>query len=298
MGFRSNDITTRVLVTGLKGFTGVHVGRALRARGFRVYGLDCDIRDSEAVGQRVKSILPDVVIHLAGIANVAHGDAAEMYKVNLIGSSHLFASIAELKKPPRNTIVASSASIYGDAPESPITEDNLPDPKSDYGVSKTAVEYLVRVWRENFPWTVVRPFNYTGPGQSTDFVIPKIVEHFRAKAAVIELGNLDVIREYNDIRRTVEAYCRLVDIDGIGETYNIASEKGTALRDVLVRCSRLSGHIVDVRVNPRYVRRNEVAALVGSKRKLEATIGPLPDFSLEETLEGMLSERRGTRSHS
>lgn len=277
-----------ILVTGLIGFTGDHLGPALAAEGYEVHDLDCDIRDPRAVTERVLSLHPDVVIHLAGIANVAHADSSEMYHVNVIGSRNLFAALGRLTTPPRNTIVASSATVYGNAPSSPITEESPLNPRNDYGVTKAAMELLIGMWGERLPYTILRPFNYTGPGQTTNFVIPKIVDHFRRRAETIDLGNTHVVREYGDVRRTVAAYTRLAARSGDNRIYNIATGTGVTLDEVIAHCSAITGHSLHVVVNPRFVRSNEVHTLIGSPARIESYLGPLPRYSIEETLRWML----------
>lgn len=284
----SRSDARRVLVTGLIGFTGDHLGPALKSEGYEVFDLDCDMRDPRAVTERVLGVHPEVVIHLAGIANVAHADTSEIYHVNVIGSRNLFAAIGSLSTPPRNVIVASSATIYGNSPDSPLTEDTPPNPGNDYGVTKIAAEYLIRMWGARLPFTIVRPFNYTGPGQTTNFVIPKIVDHFRRRAETIDLGNTNVVREYGDVRRTVAVYTRLAALPGNNETYNIATGRGVTLDEVINHCAAITGHTLQVSINPRFVRSNELQTLIGSPVKIEAYLGELPQYSIQDTLAWML----------
>lgn len=278
----------RILLTGLIGFTGNHLAPALRRAGYEVLDLDCDIRDSVAVNDRVLATDPDVVIHLAGIANVAHADTSEIYHVNVIGSRNLFAALSNLAYPPRNVIVASSATVYGNTPRTPITEDTPLNPRNDYAVTKVATEYLIGTWNDTLNYTIVRPFNYTGPSQTTHFIIPKIVDHFRRRAQTIDLGNTDVVREYGDVRRTVAAYVELAARPGNNEIYNIATGHGITLSEVISCCSAITGHAPRITVNPRFVRPNEVKTLVGSPTKIESHVGPLPEFTIEETLRWMM----------
>lgn len=170
-----------------------------------------------------------------------------------------------------------------------LEETNSVAPANDYGVTKVAMEYVASLYTARLPLVVVRPFNYTGRGQSTEFIIPKIVAHARVAARTIELGNIDVARDFSDVRTVVDAYARLLSTpDASGSTYNVCSGRTVSLEEVLDLVARISGHHLDVTVNPSFVRANEVRHLCGSPRRLESVIGPLKQIPIEETLRWML----------
>lgn len=280
------------LVTGVDGFTGRYLVDELVAAGHEVKGLtraEVDLLDPKALGAAVAAASPELVVHLAAISFVAHGDAGEIYRTNIVGTRNLLEALAVLKPAPRAVLLASSANIYGNATVEPITEDVPPAPANDYAVSKLAMEHMARLWMDKLPITIVRPFNYTGVGQARAFLLPKIVDHFRRKAAVLELGNLDVARDFSDVRTVVQRYVRLLAAGRAGETYNVASGRGTTLQEVLATMRDLAGHSPEIRVNPAFVRANEVRRLVGSPAKLDAAIGAVPAIELRDTLAWMLS---------
>ena len=156
------------------------------------------------------------------------------------------------------------------------------------------MEHLAGVFRDRLPLVIARPFNYTGPGQSEQFVVPKIVAHFRSRASSIELGNVDVVREFMDVRTVVETYCRLLECEAaIGETTNICSGRGVALREIVRLLEIETRHRMEIRVNPQLVRASEVHRLLGSPRKLTSLIGPVAEIPLSATLRDML---QGTTS--
>ena len=126
--------------------------------------------------------------------------------------------------------------------------------------------------------------------QSADFLIPKIISHARNAKAEIELGNLEVARDFSDVRTVVEAYARLLaDPTAIGETFNVSSGQAVSLKSLIDMVARISGHSMKVRVNPAFLRANELRTLCGSPVKLHKSIGPLPHIPLEETLRWMLT---------
>jgi nucleoside-diphosphate-sugar epimerase len=268
----------------------------LRERGWEVVGWghgehdgcarEVNLTDAREVEEAVGHAAPDVVVHLAAISFVAHGDAEEIYRVNLLGTRNLLSALAGLPKRPRHVLLASSANVYGNA-GGVLTEDAVPSPQNDYAASKLAMEYMAKLWQTSLPLTIVRPFNYSGVGQSERFLLPKIVSHFRRRATTIELGNLDVSRDFNDVRNVVDIYARLLDVEGSGATYNVCSGQEHTLEEVIEIMRRLSGHSMTVRTNPDFVRVNEVKSLRGDASRLEATIGKLPEFFMEGMLRWM-----------
>jgi len=168
-----------------------------------------------------------------------------------------------------------------------LNEKVPPAPANDYAVSKLAMEHMASLWKERLPIITTRPFNYTGVGQSEKFLLPKIVDHFRRRAAVIELGNIEVARDFQDVRFVANAYCRLLDADAVGQVVNICSGSAYSLTEVIRMMEEIAGYQIEVRVNPAFVRANEVARLVGSNRKLHELIGSLNIIPLQQTLRWM-----------
>ena len=276
--------------------------RELEALGYEVVGLShshdenlpntisVNVLDRVAMREAIASVGPKVVLHLAAIAFVAHGDVDEIYRVNIVGTRNLLEALAALAVPPEIVVLASSANIYGNATVEPIVETTPPAPANDYAVSKLAMEHMARLWTEKLPIVITRPFNYTGVGQSGQFLLPKIVEHFRRGDRVIELGNTDVARDFADVRDVARVYARLARAKPAGQILNICTGVGTSLNEVLDLMAGIAGYRIDVRVNPTFVRANEVRRLVGSNHALREYIGFAPSSSLSETLAWMYAE--------
>ena len=291
-------MTGKALVTGLGGFTGRYMSRELEALGYEVIGLgqglpagvnqySVDLRDAKSLSSAVAEIQPRVVVHLAAIAFVSHGDVSDIYTSNIVGTRNLLAALARCEKTPDKVLLASSANVYGNA-EVPNLDESCPaHPENDYAVSKYAMELMARQWREAMPIVIARPFNYTGVGQSPLFLLPKLVDHFARRAARVELGNIEVYREFNDVRMVAAAYGRLLEKGIPGEVYNVCSGHVYTIRDVLSMLADLAGYTIDVEVNPAFVRANEVKRLVGSSQKLASVIGELRHIPLADTLEWM-----------
>jgi nucleoside-diphosphate-sugar epimerase len=165
-----------------------------------------------------------------------------------------------------------------------------PNPANDYAVSKLAMEYMARLWMDRLPIVIVRPFNYTGVGQAPQFLLPKIVGHFQRDEKVIELGNIDVERDFSDVRFVSRAYCELLQKAPAGQVFNICSGNVHSLKDVLRMMAELAGYEIEVKVNPAFVRDNEVKRLQGCNRRLFDAIGELAVIPLQETLAWMYAE--------
>ncbi|SFM05826.1 GDP-mannose 4,6-dehydratase [Nitrosomonas communis] len=298
----------KALITGIAGFTGRYLAYELDQAGCEVYGIAhklpelivagaksvyvCDLANTNELAHVIEKIKPDVVAHLAAIAFVAHGDVETIYHTNLVGSRNLLTALSRSSKHPTSVLIASSANVYGNTSEGVLDEATPTTPANDYAVSKLAMEYMARLYMEHLPIIIARPFNYTGIGQSENFLLPKIVNHVRRRAPVIELGNLDVARDFSDVRNVVRFYRYLLSTPAaIGETFNVCSGQAYTLRDVLQMVREISGHDFEVRVNPAFVRSNEVKMLLGSRAKLDATImEQVPQIPLRETLRWMLKE--------
>ena len=292
----------RALITGIKGFTGRYLAAELQSHGWDVWGMgtqpdtadarySClDLLDEPRLHTVIADVKPEAVVHLAAIAFVGHGDPDAFYRVNLLGTRNLLAALAAAPKKPRCVLLASSANVYGNSTEGVLTEATSPNPANDYAVSKLAMEYMARLWMEKLPIVIARPFNYTGVGQPEDFLLPKIAAHFHRRAHTIQLGNLDIWRDFSDVRAVVQAYRRLLQVCPAGVTVNVCSGRTHSLREVLDMMERISNHTMDVHVNPSFVRTNEVRSLCGSSEKLRELIGDWDVPPLEETLRWMLGE--------
>ena len=291
----------RALITGASGFTGRYLAQELADHGWDVWGLGhapqpgmanyavADLENYEQLQAVVQRVAPQAVFHLAAIAFVGHGSPADFYRINVGGSRNLLQALASLPTPPQSVLIASSANVYGNSAEGKLTEATAICPANDYAVSKVAMEMMANLWMDRLPIVIARPFNYTGVGQSTNFLIPKIVDHFRRKAPQIELGNLQVWRDFSDVRDVVGAYRCLVEQEVSSIVVNVGSQALYSLQDVLDQCVNLTGHQMEVRVNPAFVRANEVKTLCADTSRLESLLGKRALVPLEQTLQWMLT---------
>ena len=294
-----------LLITGAAGFTGRHLIAAANAKGYRCIAvaqhegsevsgahdtLVADLLSPAALERAVEQAAPDYIVHLAAISFVAHGNTSEIYQVNQLGTVNLLDAVQKSAPGIKKVLIASSANIYGNATELPITEATPPAPVNHYGMSKVTMELATKLYAD-LPIVVSRPFNYTGCGQSANFLIPKIVNAFKAGKKEIELGNLDVSRDFSDVRDVVTAYLRLLETENTAPAYNICSGTATSLLTVIEMLNELAGYEMQVSVNPDFVRSDEIKTLYGSSALLESAIGKYRQFSLKDTLAWMLAAK-------
>lgn len=287
-----------VLVTGAGGFTGRYLVRALRKRGYRTISLNyqqaenettwnCDLTDAAAVRAAVQRAQPDKMVHLAASSHVKNGNVQGFYRVNFFGTLHLLEALEALEQVPDKVILASSANVYGTPAIDPIDEAVEPAPVNHYANSKLVMEQTARLWFDKLPIVITRPFNYTGLGQNEQFLIPKIVSHFRRQAPYIELGNLEVSRDFSAIQDVVACYLALLETDIRSEVVNICSGVATSLKQVIDLMNTLAGYTIEVRVNPDLIRTHEIPILRGDSTKLKGLIGFAPATSMEDILNSL-----------
>jgi len=287
----------KVLITGIDSFTGKHLSSYLEKLGYDVCGTSlfesgykkyqCDITQKKDILDVLQKTNPDYLIHLSGISFAAHGNNEDFYRVNTIGTTNILDSFIELGLRPDKIILASSATVYGNQGFEVLDESLCPKPANHYGASKYAMECLAKNYFSKLNIVIVRPFNYTGIGQADNFLIPKIIKHFKEHQEVIELGNLDVSREFNSVEFVCEVYKRLLESSAFGLVVNIASNRGIKLLDVIDMMNEIAGYTIDVKINPAFVRKDEIKSLTGSSDLLFKIIGKVHQKDFKNVLKEM-----------
>ena len=289
-----------VLITGIGGFTGAHLESTMMKMGYRVFGTtnsialkqnhyQCDILNKENLFKVVSIVKPKYIIHLAAISFVASKDVTAIYNTNILGTLNLLECLDELNLDIKKVLLASSAAVYGNV-EGVLNESLCPKPINHYGNSKLVMENMVASYFNKFEIIIARPFNYTGKGQNSSFLIPKIVQHFNEKSSTIKLGNLHTFREYNNVSSFLDIYIKLLNSTFHSDIVNICSGATYSIDDVLKMLVKITGHSLKVEVNPLFVRKNEIVELKGSTDRLFSVLGESIKFkTLEETLVEMIN---------
>jgi len=294
---------TKVLVTGGHSFTGQHLIPILDSAGYETHSLSLtyspgtgvnhvgDITDVESLNTVIKNVEPKYIIHLAGISFAAHPRPLELYNINLLGTENLLRAAYDNAPQIQRVILASSANVYGSADSTYLDEKVCPSPVNHYASSKLAMEHMAKTWMEKLPITIVRPFNYTGPGQDQKFLIPKIISHFAKNASEIELGNIQISRDFTDVRIICQYYTKLLTAKkSVGKTVNLCSGRLISLQQILDDVSEISGHSIDVKINQDFVRDTDIMELRGNPTKLYSLIGSQTHPPMHETLAWMFKE--------
>jgi GDP-4-dehydro-6-deoxy-D-mannose reductase len=301
----------RILVTGASGFVGRWLVRELEAAGHRAVGAPpssrLDITDPLAVETLLKAASPDAVAHLAGLSYGpdARREPDRAFAVNEGGTRAVMAAAATPSRPIP-VLVVSSAEVYGNPAvvDLPLRESAPLRAEQPYGRSKLAQE---RVALESAaaggpPVVIVRPFNHTGPGQRPEFVVPALAQRIiaarRRGDRTIAAGNVDVRRDFSDVRDVVRAY-RLI-LEGLGtgglaanlrpRIYNIASGRAVPIREIAQAFATLAGVEIEITIDPQLVRESDPPEIRGDASLIAAELDWSPSIPFEVTLNDVFGD--------
>ncbi|KAB1075098.1 GDP-mannose 4,6-dehydratase [Methylobacterium planeticum] len=321
-------MTERIFVTGAGGFVGRHLVHALAAYGAEIrivagrHGaspgasgqdpvaacetVDLDITDPGQVRAAIRSVRPTAVVHLAAIAALqeARLDPERTFRINLIGTMTLAGAVMR-EAPEARFLFVGTSEVYGGtfkARTSALDEAALLDPTNPYAASKAAADLLVgQMARDGLRSVRLRPFNHTGPGQTTAFVVPA----FAAQVARIEaglqpptlqVGNLDALRDFLDVRDVVDAYVRAIFLPDLasGTILNIASGVPRRIGDALEGLRALARREIRIEPDPARMRPNDTPLAIGDASRARAALGWAPRIAWETTLADTLDFWRET----
>ncbi len=310
----------KILITGAGGFVGSYLIKELQSQGnaeifAAVYKsnsdlsnlvgadhvLSGDLTDHEFAQVLIQKTQPDVIYHLAAISVVHNSieQAKNVININATLSYNLLEAM-RLHAPKARLVAICSANVYGAVQDQtmPLTESTPFRPLNPYAVSKVTQEMLALQYYLAYGLDVVilRPFNHTGPGQTTDFVIPALTKQFidieRGAQPVIEVGNLDTTRDFTDVRDMVKGYVLASEKCLSGAVYNLGSGRGYSVREILELLQKISGTRVEIKSDPSLVRAHDVEILVADASKFYTLTGWAPKISLETTISDILNYYR------
>lgn len=291
-----------LFITGIDGFVGRHLRSIAEAAGFLVSGsarrrhapeeriYQCEISDEDLLERYVNKCAPDYVIHLAGLSHFVDGNVAAFFQTNLVGSRSLLSALSRSERRPRRVLLVSSGNVYGVSSVDKLAESLPLRPISDYSVSKVAMEHLVHWWSQFFEITVARPFNHIGMGQSSSFLVPKLVHGFKKRVKSLELGGMTTIRDYSDVRDIARVYLALLLHPEVPpHPVNVCSGFGRSVMELVGHLEQITGHSIKMELNHQLVRTYEIPRLVGDPTFLENMGIASPSSNITPCLEWMLS---------
>jgi GDP-4-dehydro-6-deoxy-D-mannose reductase len=303
----------KILITGIAGFVGHFLTAELLQAGHEVVGMDlsldkcpngvtdalcADLTNAESVTSAVCKLQPQACIHLGGIASppIGRTNPELMLNTNILGTAHILEAM-RLETPNAKILLASTSYIYGNSEtEQPINEDYPLSPIGIYAVSKAACDMMTLAYARDYGMHTMtaRAANHTGPGQSTDFVVPAFANQIKAisrgtQPPLMRVGNLDSERTFMDVRDVVRAYRLLIEKGNAGEAYNVATAKRAPIRVILDKLCKIAEVSPKIEIDEKLFRPTDLAPLLSAARIASVT-GWQPEIPLEQTLFDILEK--------
>lgn len=312
----------RIVITGISGFAARHFIELLSATAehHTVAGIYCnnkpafgeadypnvtcsfhqlDLLNAEKVTQLLLQFQPDYILHLAAKSSVA--DSWLYPSASITDNTGIFLSLVEALRINRlkcRLLSVGSSEEYGiaNAANGALTENLCPDPASPYGAARVMQQRLVEIYSKNYGLDILhtRSFNHIGPYQNENFVISSFAKQIAAQlkkgVTVIELsvGDVEVIRDFTDVRDVVKAYYQLMTKGKKGETYNVCSNKGFVLKHIIEMFAQITGTTIIYKINEKNFRPSENKKITGSSDKIKKEIGWQPVIPMEKSLKDLL----------
>lgn len=312
---------TRVLITGIAGFVGIHLTRLLApdlhldlhgtilpgdatSPGLKIipkYSVslhDMDLTDAPQVTEVIQTVDPEIIIHLAAQSNVALSfDRPKLtFDVNVGGSINLLEAVRKQEMDPVVLSIGSAAE-YGqvDPAAVPIREEAPLQPASPYSTSKAAMCLLSQMYHRTYGTRAIhtRGFNHFGPHQVDSYVVPSFCKQVAEIEAgrrdpVIKVGNLAPVRDFLDVRDVVRAYWALA-LHGVpGEVYNVCSGTGHKIEEILSEIAGLADQDISVEVDQDRFRPADLPVLIGSNEKIKKDAGWAPQIPFAQSIRDTL----------
>ena len=292
----------KALITGSQGFVGRYLRQELEQNGYDVTGLDiqagkktvqADLLEAEQIKTVVVQCEPDIVIHLAGQANVSQSwkIPQRTMEINLVGTINLMEAVRAYNPAVRMVLVGSSDQ-YGNLGEMGklVNESLVMKPQTPYAVSKLAQEEMAGIYVRAYGMTIcmTRSFNHGGAGQREGFLIPDfaagIVRVERGLADKLMVGNLTAKRDFTHVKDVVRAYRLIAEKGHPGEVYNVGSGVVHSVQEILDGLRAMADCEIPVEQDPAKMRPSDTPVICCDHSKLTEHTGWEPSYTLDNIL--------------
>ncbi|MGY2133415.1 GDP-mannose 4,6-dehydratase [Hymenobacter sp. HD11105] len=304
----------KVLITGASGFVGKYLIEALStlkdslelvcisrnpyfqfpsSKNLKIKVINADLNNYSALDNLFIHFKPDSVFHLASDSSVSHSWESPIE--SFLNNTNIFLNLVEsLRKHSMSCRILSigSSEEYGlvNPTNIPLNEDSPLNPISPYAVARVSQELLSKVYYEGYGMSIImtRSFNHIGPGQRDAFVISsfakQIVEFKMGKHVNMQVGNINIIRDFLDVRDVVKAYIGLMKFGQAGNIYNICSGRGYTLKEIIKKMQDIAEVSFSYEINSDLLRPSDNPIIVGDNNKIRNAINWEPSFTIEQSL--------------
>ena len=306
----------KYLITGIGGFVGRYFWDYLLEHGpdAQVLGIDMmpdapwthpsfhyarlNMMDASAVRDIMASFQPDYIVHLASISSV--GQSWKAPAACFSNNTGIFLNLVEAVRaecPSARLLSIGSSEEYGNYPPEamPLREDYELRPGNPYAVARVAQEMLSRLYAESYGLNIMmtRSFNHIGPGQKDTFVVPSFVKQLveikkNGGKGTMRVGNLDIVRDFLDVRDVVDAYYRILTQGTPGEVYNVCSGRGIKLGEIIAKAVKLLEIEPIIDVNHALIRTIDNTITVGDNIRLCKQLNWKTTISFDHTLKNII----------
>jgi len=307
----------KALIIGAAGFVGGHLieylheiegvevfatklsGKTISTKSIKEHNIfNLDILEAAQVNSLIGNIGPDYVFHLAAQSSVSLSwkKPALTYNINIIGVVNLLEAVKLLNKKTRVLLIGSAEEYGKVSPEQlPISEEIPLKPENPYAVSKAAQEMTADIYVRAFGLDIimVRAFNHIGIRQAPMFVISDFAKQIAEmekglREPVMHVGNLDVKRDFTDVRDIVRGYWMLAKSGKSGQVYNIGSGKSISIRELLNKMINMSSSRITVEVDTAKLRPVDIPELKADISKIMKDVSWKPEIDIDTSLKDIL----------
>jgi len=266
-----------------------------------------NLLDREAVEAQIQKVAPQRIIHLASFSSVAY--SWDHPSDSFLNNSLIFINLIEaLKKvsSPFSLLSIGSSEEYGNVPvaDIPLSETHPLNATSPYAAARISQEMLSRVFAQGYGMSIMmtRSFNHIGPFQRDSFIVPSLVRQFveaqelGQKSVELQVGDIEGVRVFTDVRDVVKAYLRIFEYGKSGEVYNVCSGKGILIRDLIQGIADITKMSYTIHKDMARVRPTENRIVVGSNKKLTEQCRWRPEIDIGDSLKDTISFWRDSAS--